>query len=573
MIYRLKSNISLEGNAGFNVLTARGITNIEAYLNPIKDMEYNPLLLNNISKAAICLEKHLTAGNKIFIQVDSDADGYCSSAIMYQYIKNVQPDADIEWRIHEGKQHGIIIDTIPEQVSLVIIPDAGSNQYDQHIELEDRGVDIIILDHHMADIESPNAIVVNNQLSENYPNKSLCGAGVTYKFCQLYDTIHGFNYAEEYIDLAAVALVGDMMDLRDLETRYIIETGLKKKNKNKFLQAAINARAFSIGDILHLKPVDIAFYIVPLINALIRVGKQSEKEILFGSMITGDKLVPSTKRGAGSNDTEVFAEQAVRICTNAHSRQAKAREKALEFIDIKISKFNLADNQIIFVPIEDDEDNFDTTLTGLIAMQVTSKYRKPVIIARKDSNDVWRGSARGNNGTIGDLRQFFLDSGYFLMAEGHALAHGIAIEDKNVQPFLRYANEKLADFNFHENTYGVDFILNANNVHFQQSIMDIGVLNNLWGQGVEEPLIAIEDLRISKKDIQIIGKTEDTIKITVGNVTLIKFKDKDFGNELLKYGFVDLTIVGKANINQWNGMVSPQIFIVDYIIKGNNFDF
>lgn len=573
MIYRLKNDISLEGNVGFNVLNARGITQIDSYLSPTKEMENDPIKLNNIITAASCLEKHLKEKSKIFLQVDSDADGYCSAAIIYQYIKNIEPEANIIWRIHEGKQHGIIVDTIPEDVNLVIIPDAGSNQYEEHFELKERNVDIIILDHHMADEESKCALVVNNQLSEDYPNKSLCGAGVVYKFCELYDSLHNVNYAEQYIDLAAVALVGDMMDLRDLETRYIINTGLKKKQKNSFIQAAINARAFSIGDINAIKPVDIAFYIVPLINALIRVGKQSEKEILFESMIDGMKMVQSTKRGATFNDTEVLCEQAARVCTNAHSRQAKAREKALDFIDIKISKFSLADNQIIFIPIEEDEDNFDTTLTGLIAMQVTSKYKKPTIVARKDSLGVWRGSARANNGTIEDLRKFFLDSGYFIMAEGHANAHGIAIEDEKVEPFIKYANEKLADFNFYENTYSVDFILNANNPQFEKSILEIGVLNNLWGQGVEEPLIAIENLRISNKDIQIIGKTSDTIKINVGNVTFIKFKDKDFGDELLKYSFVDITIVGKANINEWNGRVTPQIFIVDYNIKGNNFDF
>lgn len=125
MIYKLKSDIDLEGNVGINVLKDRGVEDIADYLNPTIEAECDPLLLDNIVTAAETLYKHLKKGSNIFIQVDSDADGYCSAAIIYQYIKNVNPKAKIQWRIHEGKQHGIISETIPEGTGLVIIPDAG----------------------------------------------------------------------------------------------------------------------------------------------------------------------------------------------------------------------------------------------------------------------------------------------------------------------------------------------------------------------------------------------------------------------------------------------------------------
>lgn len=448
-----------------------------------------------------------------------------------------------------------------------------SNQWREHILLTEQGIDLIILDHHMSEKFNEGAIIVNNQLSEKYPNKTLCGAGVVYKFCEVYDALYNFNFSHLYIDLVAIALIGDMMDLRNIETRFLIKTGLEKKDKNPFIQAAIIARSFSIGDISKIKPVDISFYIVPLINALVRVGKQNEKEILFESMIDGNRIVPSLKRGAKEGDTEILCEQAVRICTNAHSRQAKAKEKALDSLDVKINKNSLMDNQIIFVPIEEGDVEIDTALTGLIAMQITAKYSKPTIVARKDSEDIWRGSARASDKTIDDLRQFFLDSGYFIMAEGHPLAHGIAIEDKKVDSFIDYANKELADVNFNENTYMVDFIINANNEHFTRIVRELGELTNLWGQGIQEPLIAIENLRVPIKDVQIIGKLEDTVKISVKDINLIRFKDKEFAEEIMKYSFVDLTIIGKSNLNEWNGIITSQVFILDYTIKGNNFDF
>ena len=105
-------------------------------------------------------------------------------------------------------------------MQLIIAPDSSSNDYKQHAILKERGIDIVVLDHHMADEGySENAIVVNNQLSQEYPNKSLCGAGVVYKFCCAFDELYEYEYANKFVDLAATGLIGDMMELLDLELR------------------------------------------------------------------------------------------------------------------------------------------------------------------------------------------------------------------------------------------------------------------------------------------------------------------------------------------------------------------
>jgi single-stranded-DNA-specific exonuclease len=87
----------------------------------------------------------------------------------------------------------------------------------------------LILDHHEVDNGySNNAVVINNQLSKSYPTKSLCGGGVVYKFCCYFDKIMGTNYAIEFEDLAALAEISDMMNIRDFETHYIIKAGLQR---------------------------------------------------------------------------------------------------------------------------------------------------------------------------------------------------------------------------------------------------------------------------------------------------------------------------------------------------------
>ena len=183
MNYKLKHSLPhKDNNYLFSILKSRGIGDVETYLNPTINLLLDPQLLNNIERGAEELYSCLEANEEIFLQVDSDADGYTSAAILYNYIKRFEPKAKITIRFHEGKQHGVIPSTVPDNTSLVLLPDSGSNQFEEHRELAERGISVLVIDHHLADHESEDAIIINNQLSPLYSNKSLCGAGVVYKF-------------------------------------------------------------------------------------------------------------------------------------------------------------------------------------------------------------------------------------------------------------------------------------------------------------------------------------------------------------------------------------------------------
>ena len=152
---------------------------------------------------------HLTAGDKIFVQVDSDVDGYTSAAAFITYANMLatgHAQQNISYRIHHGTEHGLIVDTIPKDVKLVVAPDSSSNDYEQHKILKEQGIDVLVLDHHEADKVSEYACVINNQLSKNYSNKNLSGVGVVYKFCQYIDKICNLEYADNLLDLVAVGL-------------------------------------------------------------------------------------------------------------------------------------------------------------------------------------------------------------------------------------------------------------------------------------------------------------------------------------------------------------------------------
>ena len=124
-------------------------------------------MIMNIEEGVKMLIRHISQENKIFIQIDSDADGYTSSSLLINYLNSLFPgytQNNIYYRVHEGKQHGLILETIPKDVKLVIAPDSSSNDYEVHQALREMGIDVLVIDHHEAEKISEYACIINNQL-------------------------------------------------------------------------------------------------------------------------------------------------------------------------------------------------------------------------------------------------------------------------------------------------------------------------------------------------------------------------------------------------------------------------
>ena len=132
--------------------------------------------------------------------------------------------------------------------------------------------------------------------------------------------------------------------------------------KNKFFKALAEKQDYSMGGVVN--PTTVAFYIVPLINAMIRVGTQEEKERMFLAFIDGDRLVPCNKRGAKGTMERVCIESA-RECTNARNRQNKLLETNTEKLEMRVHKLGLLENKILVIPLEEDDD-FPSELNGSI---------------------------------------------------------------------------------------------------------------------------------------------------------------------------------------------------------------
>lgn len=192
------------------ILINRGIAlkDIDHYLNTTENDNLDPTLIERIKDGVMILIKHINNNDKILLQVDSDCDGYTSSSLLLNYLYQLFPyyvQNNILYRFHPGKEHGIIVSTIPEDVRLVIALDSSSNDYEQHKELAEKGIDVLVIDHHEAEKVSEYACVINNQLCD-YPTKSLSGVGMVYKFCQLIDKMLGKNIIDNYLDLVALGM-------------------------------------------------------------------------------------------------------------------------------------------------------------------------------------------------------------------------------------------------------------------------------------------------------------------------------------------------------------------------------
>lgn len=574
MEYKVIGNNDLSHIAE-TILTNRGIQNPHEYMSLTDSVLYNPLLLDNIEDAASCFIKHADNKSNIHIVVDCDVDGYTSFAILYQYIANNYPDIQLSYSVHTGKQHGLSGDiVIPDDIGLLFIPDAGTNDVQQCKSLCEKGIDIIILDHHEREEDNPYAIVVNNHAC-GYPNKELSGAGIVYKFIQFLDEYEWRDEANTFLDLVALGNISDSMDIREYETRRLINKGLANIN-NTFFQALLDMQNQSLRG--NITCIGIQFYITPLINSLIRMGTYEDKCLLAEAFIGSDKTFDYINPRTKEHKQETIVERVARLCRNAHTRQGKARDKAVEDISAVIQSNHLDDNKIIVCDVTGVVAN---TMTGVISIKIAEKYNKPCLLLQerkiyniKNGAKMYGGSGRNpNHSPVNNLKDVLQGLNTFEFVQGHQSAFGVEIKNENISKMINkfnkiYSGESFAHF------YLIDFVVQESELS-PVLIRDISNLSYLYGNNVSEPYLLIKDVSVNLSDIQIIGAKQNTWKFSVDDtMEIIKFGCSEDDEILNLAGTqnkdITLNLIGTASINSYNGILTPQIVVKDYEIVGEN---
>ena len=574
MKYRLiKDSLNDECNVQKTILLNRGVKNWKEYLNIDESCINDYSMLNNIHEAVLCYISHLDKGSKIHVIVDPDVDGFCSASEIIRYTKKINPEANITYSLHTQKQHGISEDIIiPEDIDLLIIPDAGSNDVNQCKELHERGIDIIVLDHHICDKKNPYAIVVNNQMCD-YPNKNFCGGGIVYKFLKAVDDELWENYADDFLDMVALSNISDVMDMREFETRYYVNAGLNKI-RSKVFKALIDKQSYSMKDVVNI--ISVQFYITPILNAMIRVGNQDDKDLLFRAFIETDEVFKYKKRGATEETDEDIYTRAARLCYNAKNRQGKEVSKSVDEIDNIIKQNELYKNKAIFVNVS---NVLSQTLTGLVAMKIADKYNKPCLLLRRqklrdDGGMFYGGSCRNfDHSPIGSLKNELDSTNLFEFVQGHDNAAGFSINRNNVEKAISRINTMWENIDFTA-YYEVDFDKDVSEIDIS-FVKEIDDIKDLFGQGIKEPYVHISNIPVVKEDTFIMGKESNSWKVIYNDeLAFVKFSVDKEKDAIINSMFSDtdgllgtMDVIGTVSLNNYKGILTPQVIVKDYEFK------
>lgn len=513
---------------------------------------------------------------EILVVVDCDCDGFTSAVILINYLYKLYPNytkEKVSYILHKGKEHGLadVVNNIPDTLGLVICPDAASNDVEQFKTLAEKDIKVLCLDHHECDADSDIALIINPQISD-YPNKALTGAGVVWQFCRAYDEFYSKEspHANDFLDLCALGNCGDMANYKELEIRAFMNLGLNDI-VNPFFYAMTAKNKYSIDKMNGINYYSMAFYVVPFINAIVRSGTMEEKETVLKAMLLQyafDK-VESSKRGHRGEKVPLY-DEAVLVAERVKRRQTKLQDETMMILDQKIKEENLLNNAIIICTCNPGE--VEKSLAGLCANKVQAKYQKPCLVLTKsksfdDKEYFFRGSARNySQSELQDLKSICESTNSIEFAAGHANAYGIGIAESQLEDFIQKTNEIYKDID-QTPVYWVDYIWNRQTIDAQK-ILDIADFT-IYGQEIPESYVCLEGITFSPGDLKLMGleKGHPTLKIQIGNTSLIKFKSSEEEYQKFLEPNMVLTAICKCNKNEWNGNISPQLICEDYELR------
>lgn len=547
-LYTENEAINLE-----SYLNKCGVRDIEEFLNPTGKYLDNYYDYYNMLDAVEMFNKHIN--DATYILCDNDVDGITSTVILAHYMKKINPDWYLRILVHEGKERGlkdeVIFDNIKKtqethdfDAKFLIIPDGGTND---KIEAEMLDMDILVLDHHMMTTPITNGVLVNNQ-DERNKNVSVNGSGclVTHKFLQALDAKYNTNYSAEYIDLVALSLISDVMNMSDEQNRTYYHYGIETFEciNNNFLKALFET---FIGDKPYTQK-DIAFKIVPKLNAVCRLKDINVKYIIINAFF--DKNI----------------DDAIEICSNAHKEQVEIVNSIIENYTDTIN--TLSENNIVVFSCDDMPRSYSGLIAGKI-MDISGG--KPALVGKVINNEF-----------IGSLRspiplQSELDNNELVeWARGHEQSCGILIKQENLQPLVDYYNSLERSYESH-----IDVLKSYSIKDIPYNLFDLFDENMdvLWGHGIPKPIFELHNIIFTPKDLQVLGKNHRTIKLISDNISYLFFnitnKDRErlcVDDETKQDTKLNLSIIGTPNINIYTTSygktyVNKQVIVDSFNVK------
>ena len=498
------------------------------YLNPDASLLHDPFKLKGMSEAVSLIADDIENGNKILLSLDYDVDGIISGAIAFLGLSTIGARCSyiLPHRIKDG--YGInerIIEYARENsVDTIITFDNGIAAFEPIKLAKNYGIKVIVTDHHdipftydenqekILNYVDADLIINPKQHDCEYPFKGICGGVIAYKLIEaIYTKLNKKSESlNEFIALAAIATICDVMELRD-ENRSIVYHGLKNLERisNPGLKELLNL----YGIERKITSDDIGFKIGPCFNSSGRLSTASKSLDLL--TLSNDEI-PGIPEYLKNLAKELYELNQRRKDITKH-----AFEKAISLIEAN----KMYDENIILIYLEKVHES----IAGIVASRVKERYNKPVIVFT-DSEEIIKGSAR----SIESLDIFELISIHkemLLKFGGHPMAAGMSIEKKNLNEFFDKLRISISEYSVPKyKTYAVDMILN-----FSQ--LNISLANSLksfepYGKGNEKMIFS--SLKVSISDIKIIGKNSNVLKM--------KIKQNEIQREFICFSDIDSII-------------------------------
>ena len=403
------------------LLVQRGITTFQdarEFFRPDLSRLHDPFLMKDMDKAVERLHRAVAGGEKILVYGDYDVDGTTAVALVYSFLSSLTPNVDfyIPDRYTDG--YGLSyrgLDWAEEHgFTLVITLDCGIKANAKVDYARDKGLDIIVCDHHLPENELPAAVaVLDPKRSDcNYPFDDLSGCGVGFKLVQAYSSLYGipFEQITPYLDLLAVSIAADLVSVVG-ENRILAYYGLKQINESP-RKGLLSMIRLSGLDRCKITIDDIVFKIGPRINAA-------------GRMESGRTAVHLL---VSRNDEEA---QSIGKIIDLHNKERKSVDKQITKAAIESvmndSSFRERKSTVVFDP------KWNKGVVAIVASRLVEAFYRPTIVLT-ESNGLITGSARSIAGF--DLYEAIEEcSEYLENYGGHMYAAGLTLKKENLIPF------------------------------------------------------------------------------------------------------------------------------------------
>ena len=493
-----------------DLILSRGISteqDFEEFLNP--KIMHNPFKLKGMRQLVDRVKLAKELKDKVLIFGDYDVDGVSATAIMLKALKQFGITADYYLPNRYVDGYGLtnaVIDKVCDTFSpnLIITVDCGISCADEIEYAKNKGVEVIVTDHHEIPEIIPDTICVNAKLEgQEYPFRELCGTGVAFKFAQ---ALLGEKEAEQFLPIAGIATIVDIVPLVN-ENRTIVSRGLKLCDKYLPVGLKMMFKEFGIS-LTNPNSTNISFKIGPKLNASGRMGDASDSLKLY--LETNPVKIKSYIEKIKNHNTKRQD-----ICNKIY----EDCEKALKKVDMK--------NQRVITLAS---KSWDKGVLGIVCSRLVEKYHKPVFLFVQEG-ELLSGSGRSiTDINIHELLSSLKD--ILVTFGGHSMAAGLTLKLENYKLFsqkinsfaLNSINDKVfMPIEYYDQEITAEEITNA-------FVKELSLLEPF---GCDNPR---PKFKITATDIEItpLKRTPQHAKINIGNLSLMYF---NFTDSLIKINF------------------------------------